>query len=512
MKSILALLAVVAIANAGIVKSGGLKGSWTDVIPLSSPDADLTAPGVAYYDSSTPSLELDSDYYNFDETYFVNMSEGYNAYYSSNGITASFAITGELDTTSYSFYYTGSVDCLFWTGPTMATATNTLIPDYCYGYYDNTYYCDFTLSHHLVAGDYSLYCVAADMNGNTAMITPDSFDVADQPMFTLAENFADMTAPVISDFTLTGGDVTLDSTSQVYAGDNMAAITVTVDDGEWEESDNYDPYSSGLTTYGNDVWVTIVDEMDNSWDFVLDYDTSDSDTGAQMYSLGFFFSNMFAEGDYEIVSVAARDMAGNVNTMALTTGNVISISNDDGAADLTPFSCQTLTVTAIDLVSDPEPAVTADASDYVSVMTSCETKDDSGSSFVAIHYQSDAYTAAGWSEDAMYNVWTDYSDLGVGPWADSIMPGTMQTDDADYSASSLPYIGNYYTSATTQVYYDTITFPPAAPEADYWLVEVYTAGPGGVVQLYDLAEGAASSVVPSVFAVAVAAVVALLRL
>jgi len=81
------------------------------------------------------------------------------------------------------------------------------------------------------------------------------------------------------------------------------------------------------------------------------------------------------------------------------------------------------------------------------------------------------------------------------------------SDEDSYASWASPgaYISIGYASTYVYVY-------PGTPEGSFWLNEVVTITSSGGIQNYNLAQGAASSVAPSLFAVAVAAAFALFRL
>jgi len=307
----------------------------------------------------------------------------------------------------------------------MADDVMTLWPASMYQYYSGEYTFDFTIPNHLRAGSYNLYCTAMDMYGNVAEITPTSdFVTADVPIFILQENDPDMTVPVVSGFTLTGATVALTGATDQA----KVSMVVTVDDGEWETSDNYDMFSSTIDTNTNAVWSTLCMMCDGTDDMSLPfiYNTYDSDTGAQEWGVALFFSNMMEPGVWTVSNIMARDTAGNTNTMALTTGNKITITYDTTALDAAggAFSCQTVTATddITRLTSVTEITVTGSDDGTIYLDAACTLK-TSAYNYVVVAYQSMSYLPDSPSTEMMMTtLWDNYA---AAPSSDGMYLGVL---------------------------------------------------------------------------------------
>jgi hypothetical protein len=514
MQSILPLLVLVAVANANIVKSGGLKGAWADeIVVLNADGGDLEAPTIALQGSDSSALsEYSSWCDNFDTTFSCNITEAFEGYTAgSTTFQLAFQVDNELDYSNtyystYCFAYAGGWEIAYWT---TVDDVVVMLPVTASIYsYDNTVDVDVDIRAHIYGGDYSLLITLWDQMGNWAQYT--DADLADSA-FTIIETWPDMIAPMVTGEAITEEAIVLglDDTLQNADAGGQTIISVSVTDNYYYDATPFadrDELATGI----NQVWATITtgeDEDAMSVDIMLisqDYD----DNGVYTYSAAIAFANFAAEADY-VIQIWATDCAGNVGMAATTLA--LSVTFDD--AMLTDaggvFACQTLTMYVSDILTgDNEVTVTnEDESDYVYLIMACTEKTEDSDNYVAVAYTSDEYTAEGVTDDITITIW-DYS-AGDGKQNNFGQGVSWTYGDEDYdltfdAPATSVYSGGSWTSF--------LIVNPGVPESSLWLSEVDTITSTGGIQRYNLAEGAASSVAPSVFAVAVAAAFALFRL
>jgi len=259
------------------------------------------------------------------------------------------------------------------------------------------------------------------------------------------------------------------------------------------------------------VWATATTGEDDdmmSVDIPLTYQDYDVDTGVETWSTAIAFANFAAQADY-VIQVWGTDYAGNVGMAADTLD--LSVTFDDAMLEDAggAFACQTLTMYVNDfLAEDNEVTVTnEDDGDYAYLLMDCTEKTEDSDNYVAVAYTSDEYTAEGQSDDVTLTIW-DYS-AGDGKQLNFGAGVSWTYGDEDYDLT-FDAPGTYVVSGGTWTSF--VWAGPGTPEGSLWLSEVDTITSTGGIQRYNLAEGAASSVAPSVFAVAVAAAFALFRL
>jgi len=288
---------------------------------------------------------------------------------------------------------------------------------------------------------------------------------------------------------------------------------------------NYDPMASQVAS----VWVTIqmglTATADNTvtW-MVMDQSTevnpstgaADTDTGYWVYSNDLVFYPVFDPATWYVTMFSAMDYAGNTGTMTVSAADgIIDVTYDRTALDAAGgvFSCQTLTATASDGISDPAPTVTDTDTDYIWLSAGCTLKGSAIEGYVGVGYQSDSYIPTGQTADMMYTFWSEGTRAAVGGADSNWLMGMGTTycwQDTGYSTSlCTDALG---TDSLLGLWSGYLYFAPAAPEGDYYLYLMLTITPEGGIQSYSLADGAASALAPSMFAVLIAAIVALLRL
>jgi hypothetical protein len=517
MKSILALLCIVALAHADVQKSGGLKGSWDDTIFVTSATPDEAAPMVDYQDSYDA---LTSSYTDFGNSYTANTTEesAYDIYFY-------FSITNELsysDNYLYEFGQTGGVEVTFWT--TFDTVVYTL-PTTCYIWDDLDVDCTLWIQEHYHPGVYAPMITAWDMWGNWATYTETAFATAgDQATFTLQENDPDLIAPTISGATVTGTTVTLGTEDDIDAGETdvggQVQLELTVNDGNYwydctpMDADAYDAWSSGINEMG--VWATLTTGEDEdmwSWDIMLSYEECDTDSGDTVFAKGVWFYNTADAAEYT-VSFTAYDMAGNMATPIVSTSTItVEFDNELSETNGGAVSCQTfdIYVTYGDTITEVTVTDTEE-SEYIYLYATC-TEKEAAETYVTAAFTTEEYTAVGTTDAVTYTLW-DYLggylpyDAGIG--SDNFGWGVNYQD---YDVDSWDYHEAVGNSLTIDIWASYLYIPPGSPaNTDYYLSELNTVTSSGSIQRYNLADGAASSVVPSVFAVLFAALLALLRL
>jgi hypothetical protein len=531
MKSIIALLLLAVCANAFTDKMGGLKGSWGDTFEVENPAPDEAAPLVDYRESTTQVLQC-SYPATFSTDHIINTTElGYGTSCSvyfrvTNELT--YAQTGDYD---WSFDETGKVWLTFWTGAD-AAAPDATIDAGCYmndGGLDVT--CSFSIVEHMWAGDYKPMITTEDGLGNWAMYDETDFATADNTLvFTLQENDPDVTDPMIlaTSWAVTGAAVSLGGAASTLSTVVTTTISVDATDGYYyqgngcdEDVAEYDGWSSMLMG----VSVGVMSDMEGAeemWFNMYEDETSlTSPTCYDKYELEISFWNTAEPQVWTITGVMAWDGIGNSVTWVPTTNNMITITYDEAALEEAGgvMSCQTLDLTlgdgTLDLVS-----ITATAGDdtNVDVTMTCVEKDTWN--YVAVAYQTSAYTPVGETEATRRWCWSygsgvpygdDYDGAGHATWDQLSNFGNY----VSWAVSDPDWSPDHYAPGTVTslgFWYANVPVYPGFPDGDYDLKSVITTTDKGGVQWYDLDLGSASSVVPSVFAVLFAAIVALLRL
>jgi len=374
----------------------------------------------------------------------------------------------------------------YWTGGTAAAPTHTIDADYCtVDYTDNTVGCVFYLWTRIATGTWKPMITLMDQFGNWATYTETSFTTASNPAtFSIVDNRQDMQVPTLATASVSPVALTLGATTD-YSTAVITTVVVTVDD--HEDGTNADPNASGIAS----VWVYVTDTDAVEWVFnVPSSITSDDASGSAMvYRVIFSFPSYAPVGIYTVERIEAVDYAGNVGTAFLDTAVTVSwsASNTD---DVT--SCQTLTLLDASLTASADVDATA------SVLLTC-TEKYTGDNYAYVSYQSPSYLAAG----------------------DSVKSTMVVSDDGYYGLQGITAT-SYTTSFGEPGFWLTAgvgTFDFAVAQGNagstlgsWTLYEVITVTDSGAAQRYTSDLGAASSVVPSVFAVAIAALFALLRL
>jgi len=523
MKSILALLCIVALAHANIQKSGGLKGSWEDTIWVTSDTPDEDAPTITY-DGTTDALT---------STWFTDFNTNYVANTTLDGgqtIYFSFMVDNELtygDNWYYYFSTTGGWEITFWTplGDGMATLLSSCSIDYS----DNSVYCYIYTREHLTPGDYKPMITVWDLNGNWASYDETAFtETGDQAWFTLAENDPDVTMPVLMTPTISEAAIVLGMEADIEAFESDTGGQTIID--VWI-NDGYDAYYSGDYAGCSDpaddmydmnasgvwgVWATLTAGEDEDmwmWDVPLMYEECDDATGNLRYSAALWFYNYAEEAEFT-VSIWGMDYAGNVGVATMTDDSISVTFDSTGSDDAGgAFSCQTVDLYLYsDFTADPEVVVTADTeSESVIIYATCTEKDEVNYNYVAAAFTSEEYDAAGVTDPVTMTIWTVGSGFMINDVSGSGNFG-LGVSYQSYDEDSWDYKQDPATLVSLGFWSGSVVIPPASPSnTDFMLSELDTVDSWGAIQRYNLAEGAAASVVPSVFAVLFAAV-ALLRL
>jgi len=515
MKSILALLCIVAVANAYIDKDGGLKGSWADTIMVTRTGAaDLDAPGVIAHATGAILESYSSGFgtaYIMDRT--VDPDNEYIYFY--------FDITNEMDNsagdTNYDMdWFQDEMPSCIAVSFMNADLVHS-IPFSCDISGANYVTCSAYIRDNMVTGAYTPMITLMDPLGNWATYTVAAFTGADVPVWTytdIADN-ADVTAPVVTGSDISLAIVPLDATGTYTFWTTTGASTIISVD--VHDSPTTDTKSTGI----RDVWVEVdVDGagMGDNMMFPLweEEDVVETpDIGNVRYSVELSFTPVFRAGVWTIVKFIAYDEAGNKGELALTAANTITVTDalliaasdaDDGV-----FSCQTIDAFGdVSGLTPAAPATTQTARAYAYLEATCVLKSASTiDNYVGVGYQSPAYNAEGWA-GATYTVWSEGTASRWNTW-DLLGYDVGYTYGDEDSDTDVWYAAGTETDSTG-AWDEYIYFPPRSPTGGWSLFEVYTINKFGGIQTYRLALGSASSVAPSLFAVAIAAVVALFHL
>jgi hypothetical protein len=485
MKSIVALLFLAAVCYADIQKDGGLKGSWDDTFSITS-TFDNTAPGVGY--------DGTSDFWTYDAETNITGTYDYNY--------ASFAITNEGD----DFYYqvsggTAGYMVDFVTGADVDDPTNSLVTS-CSLSYDNTVSC--TVYAYGGSGQalYTPVITVWDEEGNHGTYYAAEFTDVDRPVtYMVYDHTPDTTAPTLSSPTIDGADVVLPS-GDTYDDMAYVDVAVVVSDHEDSDEDDYDMWASGV----RGVWAVVInaddigadDEADLEWSEALMMDSYVSGSNAENWAIRFGFANWAPLGEWRIRRFTAVDFAGNwADELAFDESVTITwdASNEDEVT-----ACQTLTMLE---TSDTDATDGDDA--YVYFTLGC-TEKYSGNNYGYVSFASPMYIMDG---D------TVKSSVVVGGGGYGYTDNVYQTGDIDYSLSAgIPGVifTSFDGSSTTAATIILADGQADVEVGDWTLYEVITFTETGAVQRYTIELGAASSVVPSIVAVAFAALFAMLRL
>jgi hypothetical protein len=399
----------------------------------------------------------------------------------------------------------------YWT--TVGT-TVVMIPTVCSIYdYDNTVHCDVYVRQHAYGGTYGLLITTWDQMGNWAQYT--DADLTDSG-FTLMVNDPDVNAPILTGEAISEAEITLGMDDELQSDEigGQTIISVMVTDNYYYD---YTPLADadGWATGLWEVVATIStgeDEDMMSVDVWLTQETYDEDTGVVSYSVALAFANFAEPAEYSI-QLWARDYAGNVGMAA--TALDLSVMYDETLLDEAGgvFACQTLTMYVTDILEEDNEVTIDNFNDAYSttnnayLLMTCTEKTEDSDNYVAVAYTSDEYTAVGQSEDVTLTIW-DYSagDGKQNNFGQGVSWASADEDSYMYWDAPATYV---YSGGSWSSY---VMVGPGVPELSLWLSEVVTITSTGGIQRYNLAEGAASSVAPSVFAVAVAAAFALFRL
>jgi hypothetical protein len=482
MKSIVALLLLVAVCQADIVKDGGLKGSWTDAIEITS-----TLRAQTY----TVGYDGDDDAWTYDTT-----SEGVNPdniteTYAFNYLT--FAIGGDsLD----SFYYgDGGVEVSIstGTGDDMLTVDGT-----CTISSDNSVSCYFALYPGLGTGVWLPSFTVWDAQGNMAMYDSTVFTDTDRPIaWSVVDATPDTVAPTLGTPTVSAATATL----PISGGDDYNDVLYIDVEVDVTDAGSVGSYYSSYVGVGVMVDVTLpTGSDDETYTMNLIYQESEGDV--HTFGARLVLTPYAPIGTYRFATWTAWDNAQNMVEATSTLTTVVSWDSD---ADDSVTSCQTFEV----LESSDFDATGGSATIYWSA--GCTTK-YSGYNYVYASIQSPLYTPIGvpaGSTEEMSLVFGSYAYYGYSG-------NYLTTTDLDTTT----YLGN---PGSTFITVDSVATGAAyiyvedgnpgltTGEGEYSLYELITFTGLGGVQRYNVEQGAASSVVPSLAAVAFA-LVALFRL
>jgi hypothetical protein len=490
MKSIVALIAIVAVANAGVVLEDGYVGSWFDTVTVEG-TTDLAAPDADNFvytgldDNTLGMVNISDSYYGWSFSVDFDVTEGTDSdavvscdmsytLWDDTGMMALNMFTCSCD--PYVFY---DADCYIW-----------------YGAPPGVYTAEFTIMDWI--GNWQTY-TSADGVG-LLDITVDNTQV-------------DTTAPVITDMEPTA------AVSLTITGSNQDATTagafvlfsVTAHDNE-----GTDPWASGVMSGG----VTLTDSNDETMFLPLgveDSGTTDTDGNyVKVYGYSIQFYNWADADTWTVESFDAVDYAGNWATPG-AAGFDIDLATDvavDTAGK--PPQCDTFDVgidsyfsytssdydTVDSSLNSPESYY---LTDYIYLNSECNAE-YSGDNFAGAIFASPQVMLEG-ATMAM-SLWAQTS-TGVLP-PEQLVIGDYDDDDNIYYYN---YPGAYLGGIGDASYwYDTWGVRNGYPVGDYTLDRFFTVTETGAVQVYDVALGSASSVVPSVLVVAVALVAAFLRL
>jgi hypothetical protein len=539
MKSILALICLVVLATADVQKSGGLKGSWTDEFEVENAAVDMAAPGIAYSATHTTALVCDST--GFSSSYTVNTTE--EAPYTTD-CDLYFLATGELTyamTSSYQLDWeeTGSYMVSYWTG-TVDDPTNVITADCDCTDGGLEVTCSFYLPEHTVPGLYTPMITLMDSQGNWAVYDDTDFATAGNGVtFTVQSNDPDVMAPVIDATSYAmvpaTGEVVLGMVSNIDTSVDVT-ISLLATDGQISSTcvstvAGYDGWSSGLAG----VMVTVTwgegeDTVTKEWMMSSDWTTITASCN-YMFELEFNFYNFASVGTWTISKFTAWDMAYNMMEWVPTTMNTIDISYDDTALEAAGgvFSCQTFDVYVNILDVNEDLVITATEGGQAVLSMTCVEKDETASNYAAVGFRTETYIPVGetmatrrwtWSYGAGTPYGGDYEDecnpSGISINCPVWQQSTNMGENVEYTVADPDWTAYNYAPGTDNffagIWTSYVQVYPGWQDGDYELAQIYTITATGGVQLYDIALGSASSVVPSIFAVAIAAVVALLRL
>jgi len=491
---VVALLVLVAVCYAqtygNFQKDGGLKGAWYDEVEITSTQ-DVTAPTVTYTGAST----------DFFEYYFTEDGTATGAAYnltdwesgSSDYTYVYFSVAGE----DSRFYLLGSVALSFWTGGTVDAPTHTIDAEYCNIDSDNSVTCYVLLWSRVATGTWMPSITAMDQFGNHATYSNTAFaDAARPTTFMTIDNKQDMTKPTLTAATgaVTPTAITL-GTSTSYSTSQIVTLTVTAND-HAEDVTGADPNASGLAG----VWAVVTDPDLNEWTFALinqdgSVDDEETTTGSSTWMVVLNFPGYASVGTWTVNKFTAVDHAGNwaLDTDAPVETDVTvswSSSNNDEVT-----SCQTLTL------SDTTPSFDASTTyAFYSVDLSC-TEKYTGTNYAYVSYQSPMYVAKGDT--------TKSSQVIIDS---TIFTGMLQMVTPYYTTYSFDNPGLTLFGGAATFSFNIYPGNAGSTVGAWTLYEVITVTDSGAAQRYTADLGAASSVVPSVFAVAIAALFALLRL
>jgi hypothetical protein len=481
MRFIVALVLLVAVANAKIVKEGGLKGSWFDTIVLTSDD-DVTAPDIDFTDTANVYWESWDGLYETTPYVGTNISGGWSdyGYFNFEFTSASDDDTGggcDLVLTlgeAVDGVYENTIDC---TGE-----------ESCYG---STWSCYSTCyaRYYIKGGVYDSWLTCWDQVGNWAMWGSDDIGTV-----TINNNQVDTMIPVLTDASASTDTVEIpedSSRDDVWTFD----ISVTATDNE-----DTDDWASGVAG----VWITVVDEDDNSMDLALPYDYYGSDD--TVYGVTITVFNWAEPMTYTVTAFNAVDYAGNW-AVALEDGWDVTISalaEDDVA------NCQTFDIGLTSLsTSDGTVDVTGSSSNYAwqYFRLGCTTKyGDATDNYAAVTFMGPAVTLVGDTMETMMMVADSASSL---PPIDMVPSLLSDEQEAYYFYPAYYAFSDFLGDAYWTSY---INFENGWPSGDWTLYEVWTFTETGSAQRYNADAGSASSVVPSLMVVAVAAVATLFHL
>jgi len=424
-----------------------------------------------------------------------------------------FRVTGEPTGVNgyYDFQSTGSIVVVMWTGEGDSLRT---IPAACSIDSDMDVSCTFTIYQHQTPGVYKPSITLVDMFGNWATYDETAFtDATNNGVWTLQDEHPDTTAPTIATFVVSSEEGEVGTLADLDDDSVFVEFSATVGDGFYGEETavsaaTYDWRASGVLG----VYVTVTDEdgMSSDWALIKGVEVGDN-LGTYKWGLRLTFFPTMNAGVWTIDSIWAVDRAGNKNVMVQTGLTYTLTQSDAGEEDV--FSCQEFTIRDAD-ATDPTVNYVVSATDDIDLYFDavCDVKNEANVNYLSAALYTPEAILDGNTEETQQLYWSRES--GCEP------TGFVQWDnfgyDVSYTTTSFGVaagascdpgvtVANAAGTAT-----DYISIPPNAPEGDWELAEVYTISQFGTIQRYSLEFGSASAAAPSVFAVAVAAAVALL--
>jgi hypothetical protein len=469
------LLALVCVAQAGIVLEDGYVGSWFDTMYVEG-TTDLTAPTFS-----------DFQYYYLDEG-----DAETNVTFYSDYLTVDFTNDEDSDE---AYYGTCTLEYTLW-NDAGDTALNTVTCS-CSNYYE-TASCTFMTG--IPPGTYMAELTTWDFIGNWQVTT--SADDATLMDVVVWNNRVDMMAPMIVSM---APEASATLTIPAMNADASVAGAYVLLSVEAHDNEGTDMWASGVAMGG----VTITDSEETMWMALGldDYGTYDADDNyVKTYGYSIQFYNWADEGTWTIDSFDVVDFAG--NWASETAGFVLTLETDVTEVDSgRPPQCDTFgigddsytyyTSSDYNVIMSAQNTVGYYATSYVYFNMECNA-DYSGWNYAGALFASPQVQLAG-ATGAM-SLWAQTEEGVLPPEQLTVSPSSYEEDiyyvsypgDTLYGAGDLSY------------WYDAWYVYNGYPVGEYTLDRVYTTTETGAVQVYDSALGSASSVVPSVVVVAAA--------